>query len=402
MFYPFSKSWVAVFLLAATPVFVEANMSKDKDMKKEKCPSHDQGHEMSKCQMMCAYSAPAAIKLGDSSWDVYATASFIYWQAQQENMEIGMISQNDPEAKTGALTFPFDTSYVNNITITQPNFTYRPGFKVGLGMTFDWDGWDGYAEYTWFHGSIGSGVRPLPAETATTPPPNGQYLYPIQGASGGFSLLYFQSADQSWSLKMDFLDVSLARSYYSGMKLSVRPFFGARGAWIRQNLTTLYSGSTTYANISGHQSSAESDYSSSWGVGPRAGFESNWMVGHGLRIIGNGAADVLYTRYHTHSDLQLFYIDAAHAANPITSNSAVAQNIDYLRTHLDLEMGFGWGMYFDNNNWHVDLSATYGFQVFWDQNMFRNFESFAMSAKSFAPNGNLYVHGLTTNLRFDF
>jgi hypothetical protein len=92
----------------------------------------------------------------------------------------------------------------------------------------------------------------------------------------------------------------------------------------------------------------------------------------------------------------------AGGTNPITTNASVSQEIDYLRTHLDLEMGFGWGTYFDDNNWHVDLSAVYGFQVFWDQNMFREFSNSTMQAKSFAPNGNLYVHGLTLSARFDF
>ncbi len=395
MFYQFSKSWIAVLLLAATPAFTQAQ---------NESPTYDQGHEVSKGQMSCAYNAPACIKLNDSAWDFYATGSFIYWQARQENMEIGLISQNDPEGKiVGGGDSPFTTTYVNNMIVTQPHFTYRPGFKIGVGMTFEWDNWDAYAEYTWFHGTIETGVSPLRSDTATIAPPNGQYLYPIQGTPASLATQFFQNANQSWDLKMDFLDLSLARGYYSGTKLTVRPFFGTRTAWIRQNLTTSYNGSTKYVSTNGFHNSRESDYSSSWGIGPRAGFESNWLVGHGFRFIGNGSGDILYTRYHTHSDQQVYnYNTVTPGTNPITTNSAVSQEIDYLRTHLDLEMGFGWAMYLDNNNWHVDLSATYGFQVFWDQNMFRNFVDNAMQAKSFAPNGNLYVHGLTMTAKFDF
>jgi hypothetical protein len=76
--------------------------------------------------------------------------------------------------------------------------------------------------------------------------------------------------------------------------------------------------------------------------------------------------------------------------------------VGVVRTHLDLELGLGWGTYFDDNNWHVDLSASYGFQVFFDQNMFRHFEDDVMIGLSSVANGNLYVQGLTATARFDF
>jgi hypothetical protein len=392
--YLFKKAWIAVSLLASV------NATAQESESNPKCPTYEQGHEASESQMMAAYSAPACVKLTGYPWDVYVTSSFIYWQAQQENMEIGLISSNDPNVFGDN---PFSTSYVNNMSITQPNFTFIPGFKFGIGGNFDWDGWDAYGEYTRYHGTTASGVSPLKPSTATAGnPSNGKYLYPMQGAPGAYETLFFRSANQSWNLKMDLVDISLARAYYSGTKLSIRPFFGGRGAWIRQNLSTFYNGSTSnYSTDNGYSNATQKNYSASWGIGPRAGFESNWMLGYGLRFLGNGSADILYTRYRTHSDAQVVTL-AAGSAVPITSNSAVSQSIDYLRTHLDAEIGIGWGSYFDQQNWHVDLSATYGFQVFWDQNMFRNFLDSSMQAKSFTPNGNLYIQGVTANARFDF
>ncbi len=393
-----TKPWLMASLLTAATLFAKQDNAKCSPQRLE------QGHEASKSQLMNGYSAPARIEVR-GTWDLYATGSFLYWQASQENMEIGVISRNSPEEGKADDT-PFQTSYVNNMAITNPNFTYRPGFKFGVGLNLDWDNWDAYTEYTWFHGSTGSGVSPLTATTTGTGiPPNGEYLYPIQGAPGTMASLFFHNADQSWSLKMDFLDLSLSRSYYSGMRLTVQPFFGARGAWIRQSLDTEYIGSTTYLNSAptssnGWLKTTVNNESVSWGIGPRTGFESNWLLGYGTRFIGNASGDILYTRYSLRQDQQAAYFAAQDATAPITSNAAVSQTIDYLRGHADFELGIGWGTYFDNNNWHIDLAATYGFQVFWDQNMFRNFED--SYVKSFAPNGNLYVHGLTMTADFDF
>ncbi len=389
-----TKIWMAVSLLVTVSIFAQPNNAKCRPPK-----SFEQGHELSQAQLMAGYNAPANIEVHDS-WDLYVTASYIFWQAQQENIEIGLISQNNPEGIAGSVDTPFATNYKNDISVTNPNFTYRPGFKFGIGGNLGWDGWDGFAEYTWFHGSVGSGVPPLNSKSANPSEPIGQYLYPIQGEFENAD--FFQNADQSWGLKMDFFDISLGRSYYSGTKITMRPFFGARAAWIRQGLNTTYTGSTTYQSTFGFFQGEFHDSSVSWGLGPRAGFASNWLLGYGVRLIGNGSADVLYTRYETQKNDQIFSLNSG-VLSPITENASTSQTVDYLRTHADLEMGFGWGSYFDNDNWHVDLTATYGFQIFWDQNMFRNFENPNSSpGKSFAPNGNLYVHGLTLNGRLDF
>lgn len=386
-----TKLNMAVMLLTAAPLFAQQDGVKSRPQK-----SFEQGNKLTNAQLMPGYNAPASIKVADS-WDVYATASYIYWQAQQENLEIGLISQNDPQGTAGGNDAPFTTSYKNNMSVTDPNFTYRPGFKFGIGANLGWDGWDAFAEYTWFHGSVGSGVTPLTINTNNTLPPNGQYLYPIQLEEIAFQdEAFYQDADQSWRLKMDLLDVSMGRSYYSGTKLTVRPFFGARGAWIRQVLDTTYNA----MNFSPQRQAESNNASISWGLGPRAGFDSNWLLGYGLRLIGIGSADILYTRYETRKNDQTVMVSGS--TNPIIQNATVNQTIDYLRGHVDLEMGFGWGSYFDNDNWHVDLSASYGFQIFWDQTMFRNFEEPKFVTKSFAPNGNLYVHGLTVNGRLDF
>jgi hypothetical protein len=410
-----SKIWLAASVFAASASFAQQGKNKNS------APAvAEQGHEMSKSQIMPIYSAPARVDVRNS-WDLYVSGKFLYWQAREENLELGLISRNDPEGMITGGDSPFNTTYSNKMKVINPHFTYRPGFKVALGANLDYDNWDARAEYTWFHSNISTGINPLPRNTATAIPPNGQYLYPIQGAAGSIQFdgtpFFFQDGHQSWNLKMDFLDVSLARSYYWGTKLTLRPFFGARGAWIRQHLNTVLNGNNLYeiadlvTDVSnGYDKATLGNVSTSWGVGPRAGFESNWLLGYGTRLIGNGSADILYTRYSLRTSEQLANQNSPSTWNqtdfgiesPIDSNVSVSQEIDLLRTHAEFELGLGWGSYFENNKWHVDFAATYGFQVFWNQNMFRNFESNTAQAHSFTPSGNLYVHGMTLSGSLDF
>lgn len=388
-----TKPWMVVSLLAAAAAFAQQDNTKCRPQK-----GFDQGHEMMQNQMMPAYNAPARVEVR-GSWDIYTTGSFIYWQARQENMELGIISDYTAPFSGGQL--PLQSPTVS--TIIQPNAYYKPGFKFGLGVNLDWDNWDAYAEYTWFHGTTNTGVSPLiasPLTSATAGQAN--YLFPKQAtpSAAGTTSIFYNSANQTWNLKMDFLDISMARSSYSGTKLSVRPFFGARGAWIRQNVIDLYNGNSGDSDSNAHWNVNVNRSLASWGVGPRAGFESNWMMGYGFRVLGNGSADMLYTRY----DVRGTYLrnDVSNPNHIASYAKFSGDHLDTLRAHANLELGLGWGSYFDNNNWHIDLSASYGYQVFWDQNMFPNFNDDVQLANFTVPNGNLYIHGLNLTARLDF
>src|SRR5689334_20656896 len=85
-----TKPWLTASLLTAATLFAKQDNTKCNP------PKLEQGHEASTRQLMNGYSAPARIEVR-GTWDVYATGSFLYWQASQENMEIGIISRNSPE-----------------------------------------------------------------------------------------------------------------------------------------------------------------------------------------------------------------------------------------------------------------------------------------------------------------
>jgi hypothetical protein len=258
--------------------------------------------------------------------------------------------------------------------------TYKPGFKVGLGMNWDYDNWDSYAEYTRLHCT----------ENASATAETGGYLLSYASPATLDSTAIYSDLSQSWRLNLDLLDFQMARASYVGTKLTMRSHFGGRAAWITQRRSTTGTISADAITTTGHEKV------SSWGLGLRAGMESNWNLGCGFRFFGNGAADILYTQYQMSTN----FPDPAASADVALSSTEGSLNA--VRPHAELEFGFGWGSYFDNNNWHVDFMAGYGFQVFWDQNMFRRFDFATASARSYTDQGNLYLQGLTLTARLDF
>src|SRR5579872_6062310 len=84
------------------------------------------------------YNASAAIKVG-CSWDLNVDASFIYWDYNQDAMDVTYVAPLTTPA-------PGQAGRVVN-----QNTGYKPGFKVGLGWDTNFDNWTTHAEYTWFH-----------------------------------------------------------------------------------------------------------------------------------------------------------------------------------------------------------------------------------------------------------
>lgn len=304
-------------------------------------------------------------------------------------MELGIANNTLPVAGPDTAAVSFVTNGIDADVIGM-KFKYKPGFKVGFGWNSDYDNWDIHAEYTWFH---------CHQHQYSNGPSVGQ-IFPSWGTPVFLGGNPYETASEKWRLRMDIVDVDLGRWYYVGTKLTFRPNFGGRAAFIRQNVDVEYT-STGSLGLGVADIQDVSARSTSWGVGTKAGLDTNWNLGCGFRLFGNGEADILFTRYNrlsfkeTHTAVASSTVDSA-------PESVSQKRYICLRTHLDLQLGLGWGTYWDCNNWYTDVALGYEFQVFFDQNMFRHFFDGFMYGNSLVPNGNLYTHGLTAQFRLDF
>jgi hypothetical protein len=372
-----TKSWMVASLLVATSVYAQQNGGAPANTGAPKscapcvkvCPPDN------KVALSPAYNASAAINTR-CSWDLEINSSFLYWQAFQDNMELGVASTVSSEVASSS---GFKGKFVNM------DFDFKPAFRVGLGLAFDHDDWDMQAQYTWFH------ANNRKTATATA----GTYIVPSLGLVTN-NVNQANSISQKWHLKMDIADLNLGRAYYVGKNLTMRPSFGARAAFIRQHMRNTIAGLSVIDNETSVGTESGIQKSHSWGVGTVAGVESKWLFCDGFRLFGNGSADLLFTRYTKLSTKsRLSY-------QPDFEQNIRQRTVNTMRTHLDLAAGIGYGTYFDCNNWYFDLSAGYEFQVFFDQNMFREYGVSGALSNSTNPNGNLYLQGLTVKAALDF
>ena len=142
-----------------------------------------------------------------------------------------------------------------------------------------------------------------------------------------------------------------------------------------------------------------SNKSNSWLIGPRAGVDTNWMVGHGLKIISNVSASLFYQKFITS-------IEQALSEQPLVSfekskkilfkHSQIVVN-----SSLELDLGIGWGSYIKNNEWFLDISLSYAYQYLWNQNMIRTLSDNLISDLD-GNIGNLMSHGIVVTAKIDF
>jgi len=318
----------------------------------------NQGHAL-KGQVIPGYNQSAMIEV--NAWDFLIGASFIYWQAIEDGLDLGHI-------------YPLVQNENNIGHNIKMNFQYKPGFKVSLGMSLYHDNWLLFAEYTWLYLTDIKNVHTSISNN-------------IAESWNYDSLNYDIYA--SWNFRYNMVDLVMLRPCYIGTHLIAKPFTGFRGGWMNQH----YTAATLTTDIIYAQNKENT-----WLIGPCAGVNCDWLFFDAFRIIGNSSIALIYQHFNTNA----------------TNVISLTEESQQFTPNLQGAIGLGWGTYLGNNNcWHFDMSALYELTYFFNQNKMMSLNQKItqsnlveeISGYAYSPhyaNANLMLHGLTFSLRFDF
>lgn len=330
------------------------------------------------------YNAPAGTELL-CAWDVFATGGLLYWHVSQDYMDVG---------RSAAFTLGGAVPAPEAVT-EYPDFDYKPGFKVGLGLNSSFDGWYLFSEYTWLHQETRHLSNSLPSTLAA----GDRVWIP----NDWFSSLSVSSQAQAaalrthWKLNFDMIDLGLCRPFYEGQYFTVRPNVQMRALFIRQ----LYRIDAYNAADLAAPPAFSLNRSQSWALGPAVGGDARWLLGGGFHMKGRLGFSLLFTRYLKLAHKEFDSSFAGAAAAPVNGSLA---KYNCLRSITELGVGAGWGSYFADQRYHVNFSACYDFALLWAQNMMRETVS-SLQSSLFGypdPSGDLHLHGLTVDARLDF
>ena len=307
---------------------------------------------------------------------LYLAGSFIYWQSSFSNRTIAGRLQNPSQSAQKFKLVSLDTQY-------------DPGFKLGIGCNFQRDVWDLFLNWTWLDSDV--------TTKAHTHTPKFATLLGSFGLGNNAQVFLAGKVEGHWDFDFNSLDLELGRNFYISKYISCRPYAGLKSAWIRDSLKVVYKDAVADSGGRGGgsipvQTPVVGHYRDHrFGVGPRVGLNSRWVLGQcNVAFLANIAGSVLWEEFNPHANVD--FID------PTTGNPPSIARITAHQQNLvpvaEVFLGFDWGRSF-NENFYLNLSAGYEMQYFWDQIK-------TVSFAGFEPENALNLHGLTATLRMDF
>ncbi|GAB4187601.1 MAG: hypothetical protein Tsb0015_06510 [Simkaniaceae bacterium] len=325
------------------------------------------------CEPTCIL--PSAGPFAICGTNLFITADFIYWTARLDGLGYAMTGKasqpNVVNAKQGKIFHPEDK--------------FRPGFKAGIGAKFHCDVWDIYANFTYLqiHNTKSSVSAPSNPSTIL------EDLWAIQSPPVGGQIV-LTKASGKWSLKFNVLDLELGRNFFVSPRLALRPFIGAKGTWQDQDYDVVYHGNTLI-NDGSFRSKITQDLCFTGG-GLRAGVNSSWLLGCNLSLFGNAAFSTIWGQ---------FDVVRRQKQKAITPPGSDLLSLDmYNRFHtnkavLELAAGIRYDIPLYCKRYNLRFQAGWEQQHWFSQNQFiRLLEESA--------HGDLVLHGLTLEGRFDF
>lgn len=305
--------------------------------------------------------------------DVFLTADFIYWKAHQNGLEYAASGYNNDWP--GA---PVAGAQVDTGTVKDARTRWEPGFKVGLGLEFEHDGWDLYAQYTWLapqsHSHDGNSIT----DTDTT------YVVEPLLASGALADSALTSASSSWRLHYNVIDLELGRNFFLSRFLTMRPHFGLKSAWLNQRFNVEYNYATALGSFVQDQVNQKQR---SWGLGIRAGLQPVWHFARCWGLYGDFAMSAMYTYFK-----DKLHEEAYTAAGVETDYREQRRSFHDVTPVLELGLGLTYMGWFYDEAYMFEVKAGWEEQVWFDTNHFL----------AGTTQGNLTTEGFTLKVGFHF
>ncbi|MDN3504447.1 MAG: Lpg1974 family pore-forming outer membrane protein [Rhabdochlamydiaceae bacterium] len=296
-------------------------------------------------------------------------ADYILWEARAGGLEA---------AQTGVSQTAAGVSTLTKGQTFAPGFKYQSGFQVGASAELGHDNWTVDTKYTWLHTSD----KRTSFGSATAAASTMQAIYMTAPASHVLT-----TGNTEWNLRFNAVQLNLGRDFLVSENLSLRPYYGIRGAWHNQRQNTNYTFSNTTSGSTGTQDWNVWTKQNWWGVGFQTGLDTGWWFDENWAIYANFGSSLLWGRWNVQNREKKTDVD------PDTYKENWASTAYGVQPTLDLEMGVRWMMSFDDN--------TYAFlvQAGWEQQVWINHQQLNPIATAA---DDLSLQGFNFRARFYF
>lgn len=312
----------------------------------------------------------------------YVSGEALYWKAAESGLA----------SCTKFVSEPPSGSIIDGGRTKHPHFKWHWGFRVEAGYNMCYDLWTVYANWTRYHfkdhknTNLGPNRNPEALGLPTLFP----FWLPDQG-------ILFNSIDTHWRVNLDQVDLQIGREYFLTDYIRLRPHVGMRTAWIHQkyNLDTF----SVDTRVSRTDLNMKNNF---WGIGIVGGLDSNWGLGCGFSIYGNGSVSILDGHFDSSYNVGIFTFADTFTSNGSLASAFLDKNHQNMAVFIaDLALGLRWDKEFSCQRFYLSFWAGYEQHVYFEQNQFLNLQ-FSQNPVFETNGGNLSTNGITIGLEFGF
>lgn len=333
--------------------------------------------------------------------DIFVFGEVLAWKASQDDMTYA-VELNQTAAPT--------SNQVTDGNGRHWKGKWGAGFRVGLGYNMTHDGWDTVLTWTHFN-KRGEDENGQCDDCGCTTGIFNPVFFPKEYSALSTAPAYSLAADGTWKVNLNMVDLELGREFFVSKWLTLRPHVGLRGAWVRQKFGVEYEGgnvATPYGTGGGgsgvlagaNSLDFETMKNNFWGVGLRAGLDTNWGLGAGWSIFGKLAMSAVWGKFKVN--------EVANVQNEITGTSANVMNItnrfSVLRPIADWNLGLRYDTTFADDTWAWGIWAGWEQHYFWSQNKLFKFVGNGTGTAGIIDenDGDLSFAGVNVGMSFDF
>lgn len=157
----------------------------------------------------------------DTNSRFFVYADFLYWQATQDQMQYAAELPGGIQNIIADVIAAPPLLIDENLSLIDPCFEYKPGFRVGLGFVPACSNWDLELEWTSLHEKISSHVFNEDSGIFPLTMPTGIIFTFLGGDPTAFA--FADTATSHWDFKYDTIDLAIGRECLLASCLLFRP-----------------------------------------------------------------------------------------------------------------------------------------------------------------------------------
>lgn len=315
---------------------------------------------------------PCTAFKGASDVHSIVDVDYLLWYVEQDGMAYAL---------TG-----YDPSILSSSAgkTLNPNSRWNSGFKVSLGLTLGYDGWDLLSEYTWISNGNVSGSMLSPNLYPTWNCAN-NYTH-FTASPGGLGSI--KKADYTFNMQFNILDLEMGRGFFISPYLKMRPHLGLKGAWQKNQFQVTYTRIVSSSVDDEDRMISHQNYSA---VGLRTGLDTAWQFTPMWSLYG----DVAYSLLWNHFTLSRKDTDTNLSTGVVNTVFQTKNTVYTLKPVLEMGMGIRCESNLCDDAYHILIQL--GWEQQWWYAMNQHF-----SVYNEANQGDLTLQGLTVKVRMDF